>query len=230
MIKLKYIKLFDNFHVNENIKDKNQHFKISDSISNLPTNTWDYKFKPISNDEYKDILNKTDLFEKDKLYPGTENDRTQNNNKYWGFHASEYGILGVIKSISKILNKNGIKKPKIIDIGCGIGNIIRATNMIGLDSYGIEINEDLKKFHTGIKVYYGDIFSKLNLLQDKDIIYLYQPFRDDDIEKKFMSKIYNHTKQDVVVIYNAFNSYHKKWNIIKIIDGDHSIGIFMKKF
>lgn len=201
---------------------------VSDDIANLPTDTWDFKFNSISNQEYQDILNKSDVFEKDKLYPKSEDDRTQNIGKYWGFHASDYGVFGVINSIYKILKKNGIKKPKIIDIGCGIGNIVRVSNMIGLDSYGIEINKDLKKFHTGIKVEYGNIFSKLDLLKDKDIIYLYQPFRDENMEIKFMNKIYNHTKEDVVVIYNHYNLEHQKWSLVNVIDGHHSIGIFMK--
>jgi hypothetical protein len=214
------------------IKDRNQFFKlfesISGDISNLPTDTWDFKFNTIGNDEYQDIINKSDVFEKDKLYPKLDDDKTQNSGKYWGFHASDYGVFGVINSIYKILKKNGIKKPKIIDIGCGVGNIVRVSNMIGLDSYGIEINKDLKKFHTDIKVEYGNIFSKLNLLQDKDIIYLYQPFRDDSIEKKFMKMIYDYTKEDVVVIYNHFNFDHHKWRLVNVIDGHNSIGIFMK--
>lgn len=40
--------------------------------------------------------------------------------------------------------------------------------------------------------------------------------------------IYDYTKEDVVVIYNHFNFDHHKWRLVNVIDGHHSIGIFMK--
>ena len=42
---------------------------------------------------------------------------------------------------------------KLLDIGCGLGNILKLANSIGYESTGIEINENLKKTPCWFKCY-----------------------------------------------------------------------------
>ncbi|MCB1713248.1 MAG: class I SAM-dependent methyltransferase, partial [Candidatus Riesia sp.] len=50
---------------------------------------------------------------------------------------------------------------KLLDIGCGVGNIMKLANHIGYQTTGIEVNKELKKYHNGLNVIYGDIL-KIN--------------------------------------------------------------------
>ena len=75
-----------------------------------------------------------------------------------------------------------IYKPemKLLDLGAGIGNVLRFTNNIGYDVTGIEFNPDfekyLKKFNYSIK----DIKELgVSYFKNFDVIYSYKPLKDD---------------------------------------------------
>lgn len=117
--------------------------------------------------------------------------------------SSEPGYVWIIKKISDRLGGGA----KMCDMGCGNGLVTLYSQKLGLDAIGIEGQKRLEKIHKelGIKVYYGDFFKMgLSVLQDRDIIYLYQPVRSTKSSIELLDRIYNNTKDDVVILYQTF--------------------------
>lgn len=201
----------DNFEMFcENINYKRE--KILNDIYNIKRLL---KFKKITRNDYYKIIDDSNFFEKNKLYPLLDKDRVKDK-KYWGFHASYFDVFNILYTLLNILKNNGKDKPKLIDIGCGIGNIIQVTNMMGYESFGIELLDNFIEYHNSynLNVTYGDVFDNMNILRDMDVIYLYQPFYNDDLEIKFLNKLFHNTKDDVVVVYTHLNEEHPKWDIL----------------
>ena len=80
---------------------------------------------------------------------------------------SIYKILNksIIKHIFYPLNffiRRGLtisKKGRLLDIGCGSGNFLNISNVLGMEAYGIDISTDIKNasFKDGVKIYNQDI-------------------------------------------------------------------------
>jgi SAM-dependent methyltransferase len=92
---------------------------------------------------------------------------------------------------------------KFLDIGCGLGNILRLANEIGYKSTGIEINTDLKKHHNGLNVIYGDVLklNTYNFLRDFDVIYLYRPINDIVKSNKLFEILHKYCKNECKILY-----------------------------
>lgn len=92
---------------------------------------------------------------------------------------------------------------KLLDIGCGIGNILKLGNAIGYESTGIEINRGLEKFHRGLNVIYGDILimPNYNFFKQFDVIYLYRPIEPLNKCDRLFEILYQYCKPTVVIIY-----------------------------
>jgi 2-polyprenyl-3-methyl-5-hydroxy-6-metoxy-1,4-benzoquinol methylase len=92
---------------------------------------------------------------------------------------------------------------KLLDIGCGIGNILRMGRSIGYDTTGVEINKKLEKHHEGLNVIYGDILSmpNYNFLKEFDVIYLYRPIEPLNKCDKLFEILHKYCKPTVIIIY-----------------------------
>jgi hypothetical protein len=221
---MKYLKLF-----NESIDSSN----IRNDIKQIKKYL---KYTGITENEYQKMIDDTHLFDSGKLFP-TDKDKKvlyddNDKGKYWGFHASYFGVFNILYTIKSILEKNGKSNIKLIDIGCGVGNVVRICNKMGYNSEGIEYQKELSKHHNDIRVKYGDVFDNMDSLKDKDVIYLYQPFYDDNLEAKFLNKLYDIVNEGTVVIYTHLSENPVKWDILKqhdIADDDIYCYILMKK-
>jgi hypothetical protein len=190
------------------------------------------KFTKVSKKDYLHTISNIGIFEEGELYPASYDDRNYQGQygKYWGFHASYFGIFHILQSIKYILpNKN----PKLVDVGCGVGNVLSMCDLMGYSCMGIEYNENLKKFQIFINIIYGDVFNNIGVFKNVDLVYLYQPFYTDVLETKFLNDLYNNTKDDVIVVYTHMNEKHKKWETLSsfCIDNDNDVytNILMKK-
>lgn len=92
---------------------------------------------------------------------------------------------------------------KLLDIGCGMGNILKLGNAIGYDSYGIEVNHKLRKYHDGLKVIYGDILNlpDYKFLKKFDVVYLYRPIEPLDKCNDLFEILHKHCKEGCKIIY-----------------------------
>lgn len=182
------------------------------------------KFTKISKKDYLDKISKTGIFKKEELYPSSYDDCNYQGEygKYWGFHASYFGVFHILQSIKYVLPTSN---PKLIDVGCGIGNVLYMCDLMGYSCTGIEYNENLKKSKIFDNIIYGDVFNNMEIFKDIDLVYLYQPFYTDELETKFLDKLYKNTKEDVIVIYTHLNEEHIKWKTLHsfCIDNDNDV-------
>jgi SAM-dependent methyltransferase len=88
-------------------------------------------------------------------------------------------------------------KPKFLDCGCGVGNVVLMAHFAGFDAYGIEYDSVtlqrgrrlLKQFRVNPKkLFQGDILEYPNYA-DYDVLYGYCPMCDRDKEDAFESKV-----------------------------------------
>ncbi len=67
---------------------------------------------------------------------------------------------------------------KLIDLGCGCGNILRFANNIGYDVTGIEFNNEYEEYLKPYNYYIQDITLLDNDFYEKfDVIYIYKPLK-----------------------------------------------------
>jgi len=122
--------------------------------------------------------------------------------------------------VEGLLKKYYKPNSKLLDIGCGIGGIIEISNEIGYESYGIEINKDLSKYHENLNVIYGDILEiDPKFLNQYDIIYLYRPIGDIDKSNDLFNIIYDNCKSGCEIIYISPHQFdsdtYMKFNILE---------------
>lgn len=93
---------------------------------------------------------------------------------------------------------------KFIDLGCGVGNVLRYAKNIGYDVTGIEFNEKFKEHLTNYDVLYQDVRKiDFNLLRKFDVIYSYKPLKNDF--KEFIEKVKSYMKREAYLITPTFN-------------------------
>lgn len=150
------------------------------------------KFKIFLNEKYEDILKSYGNVAKN-----LQDERGHTPNVFGRFaHIPSNGLA------EKLLEKYYEPGFKLLDIGCGLGNILKLGNEIGYQSTGIEINESLKKYHEGLNVIYGDVLNiDLKFIKDFDVIYLYRPLGPLNKCNKLFEKLYKNCKDNCKIIY-----------------------------
>jgi len=142
------------------------------------------------------------LFKKTKKIGGfKDKDNNPLGNK---FDAIPTGLF-----ITSIFEKY-LKGSKFIDIGCGLGNVIRLAEKFGMNSTGIEIQTKYKVYHKDISVVYEDAkkFNYSNL----DVIYMYRPMVKDKDMYDIISQILNTANVGTRIIYVNYGlSGSPKW-------------------
>lgn len=104
------------------------------------------------------------------LKGATDRDRKKS---YWG---------NVPVSSNNLQCLYNIYKPnmKLLDLGCGAGNVLRFAKNIGFDVFGVEFNKELTVYLGDYDYIHGDI-TKLSkdFYKKFDVIYAYRPLKKE---------------------------------------------------
>lgn len=102
--------------------------------------------------------------------------------------------------------KNKINKPKILDIGCGAGHLLKSLNHKNYDLHGIDIDldvvENLKKFN--IKTYHG-FFEDFKSEEKFHIIYMSHVLEHVSDVKATLEKVKSHLYENGIVYIKVPN-------------------------
>ena len=125
------------------------------------------------------------------------------------------------------------KSPVFCDAGCGIGNMLHFTALMGYKSFGYDINIGLQPIHKKIKadVTYGNLLEMdLTRMKKADIVYMYRPINNRNKMKQMLQLIYNNTREDVIIIYNYPHMKHiEGFETILLSNYDAHILMLVKK-
>ena len=88
-----------------------------------------------------------------------------------------------------------------LDIGSGLGNVVMLANALGYKAKGIEINEDLKRYNSGLDIIWGNVFSNTSIFKGIDVIYMYRPLVDTWEMDKLLKHIYYNSDYNVLIYY-----------------------------
>lgn len=121
-------------------------------------------------------------------------------------------------------------RPRFIDCGCGIGNIIMLANQVGYACSGIEFDKDtcdIAKSIVGYNstIYKGDI-TRHKYYNQYDLIYFYVPIRNISKMEMFIRKVIKHSKLGAVLYSygGSYHSYMSKDGRLKEIKLKHDVG------
>lgn len=96
------------------------------------------------------------------------------------------------------------KSVKILDVGCGYGNIMRAAGALEYPIvHGIEIRKKYKSHHEGLEVFYKDAL-KFKEYQHYDVIYAYCPMHNSTKMKALTKVIIDKMASGAILIANGF--------------------------
>ena len=123
-----------------------------------------------------------------------------------GYSCVSNSVYFMFKYISEEL---GLKIDSFIDLGCGTGNIlISARNLFGSSKLtGVEIDsslvrqaeENTKDFAAGIIL--ADLLEWKPAVNDYDLVYMYEPLRDEKPRAKFLANLKTWLKDGQYVYY-----------------------------
>lgn len=151
--------------------------------------------------------------------------------KHFGFIPTSlhYNIIDTLLLLYNHIKHtaHGEKHPiYFLDIGCGIGNIVKIADFIGFWAYGLEYNTKIynvaKKLigkHNAIK---GDMLTFKNY-HKYDVLYYYQPMPDYNLMQDFAIKLAKKMKVGTYVIPNGDNSFGKMKSFQSIHLGEMQI-------
>jgi len=136
----------------------------------------------------------------------------KSNKDYHAFIPSAY-VLDTIRGLEEIraylISKRRNSKwwrPKFLDCGCGIGNIMYLAHTVNYEPTGIEyeafVYKAAKKFLKGLswcKLIRGDILN-YGSYHKYDVIYYYVPIQNGKLMKKFSDKVLRDMKVGAVLI------------------------------
>lgn len=121
--------------------------------------------------------------------------------------------------------------PEFLDVGCGTGTkMVLAHELFGLEVSGIERDHEMWKTaqNRGTAIF-GDALNPLLNYGLYDIIWLYRPFRDNDLEASLEGKIFTEMKSGAIVAGGAWEICPAAlgWNTI-VDDWELRRGAWMK--
>lgn len=147
-----------------------------------------------------------------QVYQDQDSNATLNG----GFWFVANHIHFVFKYIREIL---GLEIDSFIDLGCGPGNIlISARNLLGASKLtGVEIDPALvqqAKDNTrafGANIIQADLLQWVPAVNDFDMVYIYDPIRDEKLRLKFLSGMTAWLKDGQYVFYQRVAGDVPEW-------------------
>lgn len=165
-------------------------------------------------------------------------------------------IVNVLHTAKRIWKANEGKwqarRPKLLDCGAGIGNVMLMANELGFDAYGIEFDKQtvsrgrqyLKLFGWRSSYnhkqqegsYVENLFQGDLLTFDKfgefDVLYAYLPLENPDLERRFEIRAVKQAKPNTVIVGLPF--YHRRRErtgcfLQEVIVNNHSNCWFIKR-
>lgn len=100
---------------------------------------------------------------------------------------------------------------RFLDIGCGIGNVVRTAQILGFNAEGLEYNK--KIYEVAVRFLgYSKAIKKGNMLTFKnyhkyDVLYYYQPINDSQVMRDFAKKLAKGMKVGAYVIPHGANPF-----------------------
>ena len=99
--------------------------------------------------------------------------------------------------------------PRLLDVGCGIGNVLLIAEQFGFEVYGIE--KDDYSFPIAAKLIGEDRIAQADIwkygnLGEYEVIYYYRPFSGREQQLRFESLIEDKIKTGAILIANHKNS------------------------
>jgi len=135
-------------------------------------------------------------------------DKSLNNKRgYFGHIPSSSLSVNIIENWSK-------PGYNFLDIGSGVGNILRVAKEMSMNVDGLEVNKELEKWNQGLNVYYVDVLKSNFDFSKYDLIYLYRPIEQVRYCDDLFSEIFKTAKKGVIIIYvyPHLNEYKKVKN------------------
>ena len=133
----------------------------------------------------------------------------ENNKPCYGFipYGDYTKIVEILTALrKKYYSKNArASRPKFLDIGCGIGNIVLLAHSAGYSANGLEYDPKTYKVAksickpTGSKIFKGDM-NKFRRYGEYDVLYYYKPMSNNDDMHKFACKLIRKMKPGAHVI------------------------------
>lgn len=149
---------------------------------------------------FKEIRNKLKFFEREKKHKYKENPLYRNKgNGQWGYYVNEdFG------DVVNYMNEHNLTS--LVDLGAGEGHIVELLNDMGYNAKGYEIEEELiDKYHENFSrnnVFQKDVMDITKEdIEDFQVIYMYQPFSDRTLLKKFLHRLINEMNVDQTIVY-----------------------------
>jgi hypothetical protein len=109
-----------------------------------------------------------------------------------------------------------------LEVGSGIGTKCQvASYLFGLSTYGIEYNETLAtvaKAKNRGPVWVGDALDYPHSYSDHDIVWMYRPFRDRELERKLEERIYAEMKPGAIFAGGQLEHFPDGNSWVPIID------------
>ena len=146
----------------------------------------------------------------EEYYNGKGFDNTINYVKEFNNEFVKTDTEFIIKSIKKLLPNS----KKVLDIGCGTGNLMKEFSKEGFEVEGIELSPFAAEFaiQRGYKVHKIDFSKDYYQSNDYDIITAIEVLEHVDNPKKFLTNVYNSLKTGGVFYFTTANF---KWYYIE---------------
>lgn len=123
------------------------------------------------------------------------------NLSYWGFVPCNVNHL---KHFYSIYENN----MSMIDLGCGIGNVMRFAKNIGYDVQGVELNKELIKYNP-YSVITSNLFNiDFKAIERFDIVFSYKPIKKGF--DTFLNEVVNNMKLGSYLITPEFEFKNEK--------------------
>jgi hypothetical protein len=132
---------------------------------------------------------------------------------------TQYSFIpfGVHQLIPSFIALKALGCRRFLDVGCGVGNIVKTAEMVGFKSYGIECNQDLKKLQLTRNIGYIDAF-EFDFYDKYDLIYYFRPMCDETSQLQFEYAVIKGMKPGAYLMglgssWQCFNGeYRTKFN------------------
>jgi len=162
---------------------------------------------------------------------------------HFGFIPSNIGctmntLIPLYDHIAKSVKFRHKSEIRFLDIGCGIGNVVKMAERIGFNACGLEYNAKIYKvaktfskrsYHIPSRVIRGDMLTFENY-HEYDVLYYYQPMANSDIMGDFAKRLARKMKVGAYVIPHGTNSFKgmKSFRLVPLRPAQDTWNVYKK--